>query len=66
MIEDNSKREYPVDPDALARLEVCQKCKFFEPKTEENPNDTCGICGCMLKIIINRHGFGVNCPIGKW
>lgn len=59
---DNSKREYPVDPLALSRESVCNKCKFL--KTKEDTYQYCTLCGCLMKGMINEEKR--TCPIGKW
>lgn len=54
------KREYPLDPLALQRLEVCKQCTYYALEDEAR----CKLCGCVIKKLINDE-VG-TCPVGKW
>ena len=54
-----NEKEYPIDPLALRRLEICKECNFF---TETDLR--CELCGCSIKRNINEEDGG--CPVGKW
>ena len=53
------KREYPIDPLALKRLNICKLCAFYMEKEIK-----CKICELEIKSLVNQDL--VNCPIGKW
>ena len=53
------KREYPVDPLALQRFQICKLCTFY---TEEDLR--CKMCGCVVKKLVNDEI--ATCPVGKW
>ena len=44
---------------SMSRLEICQTCECFRPKTQ-----TCKKCGCFMKLKTTLEG--AVCPIGKW
>ena len=41
------------------RLEICQSCDLFRPKSQ-----TCKKCGCFMKLKTTLEN--AKCPIGKW
>ena len=55
----------------IMRLAKCKKCPMYDAE-----NDTCKVCGCLMKIkaglLTNRNpkAFGriekTHCPIGAW
>jgi len=59
MSTDLKLREYPVDPLAFSRFEICKKCKFY---LEENTR--CELCGCNIRRATNEDK--AECPVGKW
>lgn len=54
-----NEKEYPTDPLALSRLEICKKCSFFT-----DIDLRCKICGCSIRRNINEENS--SCPVGKW
>lgn len=60
----SNKREYPVDPEAIRRAEICKKCEFFKELPERNNNKVCAVCGCLLLHIVNMPAK--VCPMEKW
>jgi hypothetical protein len=41
------------------RLEICNACPAYRPKT-----NTCRKCGCFMKLKTSLQD--AKCPIGKW
>lgn len=59
MSTEPSLREYPIDPLALSRFDICKKCRYYlETETR------CELCGCNIKKVLNEHQ--AECPVGKW
>lgn len=55
------KREYKVDPLALKRLEICNKCKNLEIVEEKKK---CSLSPVPILIAINVESH--RCPLEKW
>lgn len=51
----------PRSPEELAkyRLEICQTCEFYKPKTNR-----CAKCGCFMKLKTQLEH--AKCPMKKW
>lgn len=58
-MSETQKKEYPIDPLALYKFKKCQQCKYFN-----SDKNTCRMCGCNVKMIVNEEKS--ECPIGKW
>ena len=55
----STAREYPIDPLATRRLEICKLCKLYSEL-----NSRCTVCGCAVNSLINNEK--ASCPVGKW
>jgi recombinational DNA repair protein RecR len=56
--EEKIEREYPIDPLALKKYNICKRCSHLQE------NNVCDQCGC--NIIQQVNGEFSSCPISKW
>jgi len=57
------KKEYPIDPQALHRIEVCKQCPLYTTNDSAD-NPVCKMIGTFIKFIVNIEK--ASCPAGKW
>ena len=55
----NPNQPKSTDEIVKSRLEICNACEYFRPKTE-----TCRKCGCFMKLKTTL--VNAKCPIDKW